>query len=150
MPSESHSTTRRKPAKAGAQFTPAKVRPGRLHLVEKTQSPVDVEQVLKDRSLKIAFQPVCDLKTRAVIGYEALARFPDWPVTTPRPWFEQALELGLQQPLELLAATIAIEQLERLEKDAFLSVNLAAGNRSLQGIRGALRRPCLLTAWCSR
>ena len=125
MPSESHSKTRRKPAKAPQQYTLAKVRPSRLHVVEKTDSPVDVEQVLKDRSLRIAFQPVCDLKTREVIGYEALARFPDWAVTTPRPWFEQALELGLQQPLELLAATMALEQLARLEKNAFLSVNLA-------------------------
>ena len=79
LPSESH---RHDPAQTckglPQQYTLAKVRTGRLHVVEKTESPVDVEQVLKDRSLRIAFQPVCDLKTREVIGYEALARFPDW------------------------------------------------------------------------
>ncbi len=91
---------------------------------------IDVEQVLSEhafseRALHIAFQPVCDLKTREVIGYEALARFPGWAVTTPRQWFEQAIELGLQQALELLAATTALEQLDRLEEQAFLSVNLS-------------------------
>ena len=97
---------------------------------EQTGAPIDVEQVLSEpssseRSLRIAFQPVCDLKSREVIGYEALARFPGWAITTPRQWFEQAIELGLQQALELLAATTAIEQLVRLEPHAFLSVNLS-------------------------
>jgi len=97
-----------------------------LHLVEEqTGSAVDVEQVLIDRTLRIAFQPVCDLKSREIIGYEALARFPGWAVTTPRAWFEQALQLGLLQALELLAATTALEQLSRLEDGAFLSVNLS-------------------------
>ncbi len=88
-------------------------------------SPVDVEQVLSDHSLRIAFQPVCDLRSREIIGYEALARFPGWAITTPRPWFEQAMQLGLQQALELLAATTALEQLDRLEQHAFLSVNVS-------------------------
>ena len=91
---------------------------------------IDVEQVLSEptsseRALRIAFQPVCDLKSREVIGYEALARFPGWAITTPRQWFEQAMELGLLQALELLAATTALEQLDRLESHAFLSVNLS-------------------------
>jgi EAL domain-containing protein (putative c-di-GMP-specific phosphodiesterase class I) len=91
---------------------------------------IDVEQVLSEptsseRALRIAFQPVCDLKSRGVIGYEALARFPGWAITTPRQWFEQAMELGLLQALELLAATTALEQLDRLEAHAFLSVNLS-------------------------
>lgn len=93
--------------------------------MENNESPVDVKKVLVDKSLRVAFQPVCDLKTREIIGYEALARFPDWAVTTPRPWFEQAEELGLQKPLEILAASTAFEQLERLESHAFLSVNLS-------------------------
>ncbi|MGA2527819.1 MAG: EAL domain-containing protein [Acidimicrobiales bacterium] len=97
---------------------------------EQTAAPVDVEQVLSEttsseRALRIAFQPVCDLKSRAIIGYEALARFPGWAVTTPRQWFEQANQLGLLQALELLAATTALEQLDRLEAHAFLSVNLS-------------------------
>jgi EAL domain-containing protein (putative c-di-GMP-specific phosphodiesterase class I) len=97
-----------------------------LHGVEEQSGrPVDVEQVLIDRTLRIAFQPVCDLKSLEIIGYEALARFPEWAVTTPRPWFEQAMQLGLQQALELLAATKALEDLGRLEPGAFLSVNLS-------------------------
>ena len=61
-----------------AEITPkAKVAPSRLRLVDNpTAAPVDVEQVLSEttsseRALRTAFQPVCDLKSREIIGYEA-------------------------------------------------------------------------------
>ena len=66
-------------------------------------SPLDVEQVLSDRSLRVAFQPVCNLQSREIIGYEALSRFPRPAHATPRQWFDQASHLGLLLDLELLA-----------------------------------------------
>jgi EAL domain-containing protein (putative c-di-GMP-specific phosphodiesterase class I) len=81
--------------------------------------------VLSDRSLRVAFQPVCNLQSREVIGYEALARFPRPAHATPRQWFDQASHLGLLQDLELLAATTAIEQLAQLPEGAFLAVNVS-------------------------
>jgi len=90
-----------------------------------SESPLDVERVLSDRSLRVAFQPVCNLQSREVIGYEALARFPRPAHATPRQWFDQASHLGLLQDLELLAATTAIEQLAQLPEGAFLAVNVS-------------------------
>ena len=100
--------------------------PGRLRLVDPQAGPsFDVEQVLHDESLRVAFQPVCDLQSLEVIGYEALARFPGRFGDTPRPWFDQALALGLLQALELLAATTALDQLTRLPDNAYVSINVS-------------------------
>ena len=90
---------------------------------QQVESPLDVEKVLTDRSLRVAFQPVCDLKSREIIGYEALARFPT--PATPRQWFDHALRLGLLQDLELLAAATAFEQLPLLSVETFLAVNVS-------------------------
>jgi len=85
----------------------------------------DLEQVLSERSLRVAFQPVCSLHSREIIGYEALSRFPAHTVATPRQWFDQALRLGRLQALELLAAATALEQLARLPERVFLAVNVS-------------------------
>jgi EAL domain-containing protein (putative c-di-GMP-specific phosphodiesterase class I) len=89
------------------------------------ESPLDVEQVLSDRSLRVAFQPVCNLQSREIIGYEALSRFPRPAHATPRQWFDQASHLGLLLDLELLAATTALELLARLPENVFLAVNVS-------------------------
>jgi EAL domain-containing protein (putative c-di-GMP-specific phosphodiesterase class I) len=88
-------------------------------------SPLDVERVLDDRSLRVAFQPVCNLHSREVIGYEALSRFPRPAHATPRQWFDQAAQLGVLRELELLAAATAIEQLAQLPARAFLALNVS-------------------------
>jgi len=88
-------------------------------------SPLDVQRVLNDRSIRIAFQPVCNLRSRDVIGYEALARFPRPAHATPRQWFDQALHLGVLQDLELLAASTAIEHFGQLPERAFLELNVS-------------------------
>ncbi len=99
---------------------------GRLRVVQpQVGPPLDVERVLSDKSLRVAFQPVCDLLSREVIGYEALARFPRPAHATPRQWFDQALHLGLLLDLELLAAAKALELLRRLPDRAFLAVNVS-------------------------
>ena len=89
------------------------------------ESPLDVERVLEDRSLRIAFQPVCNLRSRDAIGYEALARFPRPAHATPRQWFDQALRLGLLKDLELLAAATALGQFAQLPPRAFLALNVS-------------------------
>ncbi len=88
-------------------------------------SPLDVEQVLSDRSLRVAFQPVCNLQSREIIGYEALSRFPRPAHATPRQWFDQASHLGLLLDLELLAVATALELLARLPENVFLAVNVS-------------------------
>lgn len=89
------------------------------------QFALDVEAVLTEGMLRIAFQPICDLNSRETIGYEALARFPGTGEVTPNQWFEQASRVGLLQALELHAATTALLQLPLLPEPAFVAVNLS-------------------------
>ena len=62
-----------------------------------------IEGVLADRSFHIVFQPAFDIRTRSVVGYEALTRFDDG--TGPDLQFTLAGAAGLG--LELEAATLA-------------------------------------------
>ena len=64
--------------------------------------------LLTRRSLDIVFQPIVSLYTGAVIGAEALARFPDLPARRPDQWFTDAATVGLGEELELLAVRTAL------------------------------------------
>lgn len=88
-------------------------------------SAPDAARVLAERSLRTAFQPICDLASREPIGFEALARFPGSADITPRQWFSAAAAGGLLQPLEMLAAETAIEKLPLLPAYAFISLNVS-------------------------
>jgi len=114
------------PGDARSQYTQPAVRSSRLHMVERqVVTPPDLERVLSERSLRVAFQPVCSLQSREVIGYEALSRFPEQTVATPRQWFRPGVAARTLQALELLAATTALEQLARLPAHVFLAVNVS-------------------------
>jgi diguanylate cyclase (GGDEF)-like protein/PAS domain S-box-containing protein len=70
-----------------------------------------------------AFQPIVDLRTGEVAGYEALARFPlDADVRPPNVWFAQAHRCGLGVQLEARAAAAA---LQARPPAGYLSINLS-------------------------
>lgn len=83
-----------------------------------------IERIMDDPSaLTIAYQPIVDLSTDSVFGYEALARFDVSPYRTPDVWFREAHEHHLGIELELLAITRALAQLPNLPEDALLTIN---------------------------
>ncbi|MGC8635293.1 MAG: EAL domain-containing protein [Candidatus Limnocylindrales bacterium] len=73
------------------------------------------------------YQPILDLGTRRVVGYEALARFRVEPLAPPDRWFAQAAAVGLGVELQALA----IERERRgaaaagLPAGTFLSLNVS-------------------------
>ncbi len=82
-------------------------------------------QVLEDGRITIALQPIVRLADGAVIGHEALARFPlEYDLSTGR-WFEDAARAGLSVELELAAAAVALARLASLPAEAFLSINVS-------------------------
>jgi len=94
-----------------------------------------VEQLLADDSLRVAFQPIVELASRKVIGYEALARFPGDSDRSPQQWFAEAAEVGLQLEIEMAAIRRALGHLQELPLDAFISLNvspLTAGSTELR------------------
>jgi EAL domain-containing protein (putative c-di-GMP-specific phosphodiesterase class I) len=99
------------------------------------------EQVLSllDRpdAVRIVFQPVMDLRTGAVIAYEALSRF-DGPVDNPpNVWFEQAHRCGLGYRLEALAFERALAAPGR-PPGTYVTVNLSLSSLASDEIRAVL------------
>lgn len=91
--------------------------------------PVDrdhqtVDQALQPASLQIAFQPIVDLRSDAVVGHEALSRFSH--ADGPAGVFSAAARVGRRVQLEVLAARRAIDAAAGLDLDgAFVSVNVS-------------------------
>jgi diguanylate cyclase (GGDEF)-like protein/PAS domain S-box-containing protein len=69
----------------------------------------EIEDILGDpEALKIVFQPIMDLRTGRVAGYESLSRFQREPRRPPNLWFAQAHRCGLGYALEAHAIALAL------------------------------------------
>jgi EAL domain-containing protein (putative c-di-GMP-specific phosphodiesterase class I) len=82
-------------------------------------------RVMERGELEIVFQPIVELDTREVLGYEALSRFAGPPRRGPDGWFAEAHEVGLGPELELLAVRLACERSDALPKGMFMAVNVS-------------------------
>ncbi len=80
-----------------------------------------IERVIATRAYQPVFQPVVDLKTRGVVGFEALTRFDDG--TSPELRFKEAAEMGITVPLEHATVGAALQAARRLPAGLFVSVN---------------------------
>jgi len=84
-----------------------------------------MRQMIADRSLKMAFQPIIELRTGNVAGVEALARFSSFPQRAPDSWFAEAWRLGLGAELELAALSTALEASRDRPAGVFLTLNVS-------------------------
>lgn len=75
--------------------------------------------------LKSVFQPILNLKTGQVAGFEALARFPSDPWRAPAEWFHDARKVGLSEELELAAARAALGNVHTIPARAFLALKVS-------------------------
>lgn len=84
-----------------------------------------VQAVLDVGGPHIVVQPIVDLRTGAVVGGEALARFAGPPTQGPDKWFADAAAVGLGAELELAAVRAALATLAAMPGRAYLSVNVS-------------------------
>ncbi len=84
-----------------------------------------IRSVMEHAELEIAFQPIVELDSRAVVGHEALSRFAPIPKRGPAEWFAEAHEVGLGVDLELFAIRKACERSHLLPKASFMAVNVS-------------------------
>lgn len=78
-----------------------------------------------EEELSILYQPIVDLTSLAVVGFEALARIgTDWS-RSPSDWLADAAVVDLAMELEITLAARAIAHLPSLVQGTFLSVNLS-------------------------
>lgn len=80
-----------------------------------------VQVILDAAAFRPFFQPIADLHTGAVVGYEALSRFTDG--TLPDVVFALAGRAGLGIELEIATLGAALEAATALPSTAYLSVN---------------------------
>ena len=98
----------------------------------------EIEALLAlEGSIVPVFQPVLELATGRVAGYEALARMPGGPFRPPDQWFNQAHRAGLGAALEAAALKAALDAPERPPR-TFLSLNVSPGALLSQEVRDVL------------
>jgi diguanylate cyclase (GGDEF)-like protein len=99
----------------------------------------EIEAILRDPAthLGAAFQPVLELATGRVSGYEALARFHVEPRRGPDEWFAQAHRVGLGAELETAALEAALSVPGR-PASSFLAVNVSPRALGSALVRDAL------------
>ncbi len=90
-------------------------------------------------SIVIAFQPIVDLRTGHVAGYEALSRFDDAQNRPPNAWFAQAHRCGLGYELEAKALAAALAVPGRPE-GTYLTVNLSPSALTSEAVARVLPR----------
>ena len=83
-----------------------------------------VAGLIAARGVQVVFQPIVDLATRRTVGFEALSRFPP-PDGSPLRWFDDADLAGLRAELEFASVRAALNQLDRLPSDAYVSLNFS-------------------------
>lgn len=82
-----------------------------------------LQSILGGDGLSIVFQPIFELDSEKVSGFEALSRFAFEPYRTPDRWYEDAWRLGMGVDLELFAIEAALSELDRLPPPFYVSVN---------------------------
>ncbi len=73
----------------------------------------------------MVFQPICRGADLGIVGYEALARFPEG-TAGPEQWFAAAAHSALSGALEGAALLNALNDADALAPEMFLSVNLSS------------------------
>ncbi len=84
-----------------------------------------ISELLHQRMLMTAFQPIFDLDTNSVQGVEALSRFVSDDGATADLWFAEAASLGRGIELEFSALGSALVTAEQLPGELYVSINLS-------------------------
>lgn len=121
---------------ASALLTPH-LRAGRVAADERDR----LAAIISDRQFVSVFQPIVEMKSREVTGYEALTRFGDEP---PNVVFARAAAIGLGVDLELACLRASIDAGAGLPKTSWLSLNVSpelvtTGSRLRELVAGSER-----------
>jgi EAL domain-containing protein (putative c-di-GMP-specific phosphodiesterase class I) len=76
-----------------------------------------------DRGASVTLEPILELATGRIMGFEATARF-DWDLP-PERWLAEAASLGLGVDLELAGLKAAVQHFELVRADEFMAVQVS-------------------------
>lgn len=86
--------------------------------------PALLRSALTGEGVTSVYQPIVDISRATVVGYEALARFPGYPIGDPERWFAAADRHGCGAALQAVALRCALAERTALPAHCFLSVNI--------------------------
>lgn len=85
-----------------------------------------IRSVILNREISIVFQPIFDIRRKAVFGYEALTRGPEGTeLHRPDRLFQLAHQYGLLSKLEMMCREQAIKAFSKLKLDGKLFLNIS-------------------------
>lgn len=85
----------------------------------------ELNRIIEQGEISTVFQPIVNLKTGEVIGYEALSRGPlNSILQSPNELFSTAADFNRTWDLESLCRTKAIERAKDIDKDKYLFINV--------------------------
>jgi len=84
---------------------------------------VRIGAVLAGEGLSILYQPIFEVASNKILGFESLARFSALPEQTPDAWFNGAAQVGLRLDLEMMAIEHALRGLHELPEHVYVAVN---------------------------
>ena len=83
-----------------------------------------IDGVMAEKGLSIAMQPIHDLATSRVAGFECLSRFAaKGDVRSPDAWFGDAKSVGKGVDLEMFAVHCALAEARRMPGNIYISLN---------------------------
>jgi len=127
-------------------FAVTALRPVIEHAETTNAAILDLRQLIARKRFKIHLQPISQLDTGKIFGFEALTRFVDG--VRPDARFAEATRLGLGRALERATLAAAIEAVASLPSDLAISVNISPDvlqhERSLPEILEGVQRPVII------
>jgi EAL domain-containing protein (putative c-di-GMP-specific phosphodiesterase class I) len=84
---------------------------------------VKITSVLEQNEINIHYQPIFNLHSNKIIGYESLSRFNTIPYESPDIWFAEASQVNLGEELEILAIKSAIKGIDEFNLDTYIAIN---------------------------
>ena len=82
-----------------------------------------IRDMLAREEFRPVFQPIYDLTSRRVVGFEALCRFAGEPYRSPDLWFAEAQACDLGLALEIATLRKALKMAEGFPRDLYVSIN---------------------------
>lgn len=85
----------------------------------------NVFDIINNKRLTVALQPIYDVKSKSIKGFECLSRFQTEPYRSPDYWFKQANVSGVGEALELFAIEEALSLLPSIPEQYYITLNIS-------------------------
>lgn len=117
----------------------ARSRPGRRIASRDRSWKAELRRIIREEAISVLFQPVVDLKTGEVFGFEALSRGPkDGPFEMPRPMFAFSGRVGAGPELDRACRSAALREAGAVAGGRKLFLNVLPGSLSAPDWRGGV------------